>query len=166
MEDIFFLILMKLELFKFFILKNKEDKISDLYQWMFMQKDDFKQFFDDNFIIKRYDFLINVFGSVWSQEDSKLDLIDEQFVILTFIMQLVDVQSLFRFFLQSVGLYVEGVRFFVMMKKFGGVLFLEGKLKFLKIEIFDLGRRKGKGKSRKYRIKLLNLIDEMLVFFC
>lgn len=31
MEDIFFLILMKLELFKFFILKNKEDKISDLY---------------------------------------------------------------------------------------------------------------------------------------
>lgn len=64
------------------------------------------------------------------------------------------------------GLYVEGVRFLVMMKKFGGVLFLEGKLKFLKIEIFDLGRRKGKGKSRKYRIKLLNLIDEMLVFFC
>ncbi|XP_065930909.1 bridge-like lipid transfer protein family member 1 isoform X3 [Magallana gigas] len=157
---------MKPELPKSSILKNKEDKISDLYQWMSMQKDDFKQPFDDNPTIKRHDSLINAFGSAWSQEDSKLDLTDEQFATLTSIMQLADAQSLFRPFLQSVGLHVEGVRPSAMMKKFGGALSLEGKLKFLKIEISDSGRRKGKGKSRKHRTKLLNLTDEMPAFLC
>jgi hypothetical protein len=51
-----------------------------------------------------------------------------------------------------------------MMKKFGGVLSLEGKLKYLKIEISDSGRRKGKGKSKKHRKKLINLTDEMPAF--
>ncbi|XP_056013431.1 bridge-like lipid transfer protein family member 1 isoform X4 [Ostrea edulis] len=155
---------LKPELPKASILKNKEDKISDLYQWMSMQRDEFQQPYDDNPSMKRHDSLINAFGSTWSQDDSKLDLTDQQFAALTSIMQLADAQSLFKPFLQSVGLHVEGVRPSAMMKKFGGVLSLEGKLKYLKIEISDSGRRKGKGKSKKHRKKIINLTDEMPAF--
>lgn len=157
---------MKPELPKASILKNKEDKISDFYHWMAMQRDEFQQPYDDNPSMKRQDSLINAFGSGWSQEDSKLDLTDDQYAALTSIMQLADAQSLFKPFLQSVGLHVEGVRPTAMMKKFGGALSLEGKLEFLKIEISDSGRRKSKGKSKKHHTRLLNLTDEMPAFLC
>lgn len=67
-------------------------------------------------------------------------------------MQLADAQSLFKPFLQSIGLHVEGVRPSAMMKKFGGSLSLQGKLDFLKIQIAESDRKstKGKGKSRKH----------------
>ncbi|XP_062586140.1 bridge-like lipid transfer protein family member 1 isoform X2 [Saccostrea cucullata] len=158
---------MKAELPKASILKNREDKNRDLYHWMAMQRDDeFQQSYDENPAMKRHDSLINAFGSAWSQDDSKLDLTDQQFNSLTSIMQLADAQSFFKPFLQSVGLHVEGVRPSAMMKKFGGVLSLEGKLKYLKIEISDSGKRRGKGKSKKHRTKLLNLTDEMPAFMC
>ncbi|XP_076117611.1 bridge-like lipid transfer protein family member 1 isoform X3 [Mytilus galloprovincialis] len=133
------------------ILKNNAnvDKTQDLYQWMAKQEE-FD--FDDSHLFKRQDSLLGAFGSAWSQDDSRLDLSDEQFSKATSIMQLADARSLFKPFLQSIGLHVEGVRPTAMMKKFGGSLSLQGQLETIKIQIVSserYHRRKEKSKKRK-----------------
>ena len=100
----------------------------------------------------RQDSMLGGFGANWGQDDSRIDLNDEQLTMATTIMQLADAQSLFKPFLQSIGLHVEGVRPSAMMKKFGGNLSLQGKFDYLKIQIAESDRKstKNKGKSRKH----------------
>ena len=160
----------KLELPKPSILKNKMDKTNDLYQWMAnaARQQEFKgmSIEDDNQSFKRQDSLMGAFGSGWSQDDSRLDLTDRQLAMATSIMQLADAQSLFKPFLQSIGLHVEAVRPTAMMKKFGGSLSLQGKLQFLKIQISDSEKSKSRSKGKKRAPKLVNFKDNMSVFNC
>ncbi|XP_021348394.1 uncharacterized protein KIAA1109-like [Mizuhopecten yessoensis] len=158
----------KPEFMKQSILKHKVDKFGDLYLWMARQQEQFhgQILEDERSSYKRQDSLLGAFGSGWSQDDSRMDLNDEQLTMATSIMQLADAQSLFKPFLQSIGLHVEGVRPSAMMKKFGGSLSLQGKLDFLKIQIAESDRKstKGKGKSRKH--PKWNISSDTPAFLC
>ncbi|KAK3100226.1 hypothetical protein FSP39_016558 [Pinctada imbricata] len=155
---------MKLEPPKPSILKNKIDKTHDLYQWMAKQQD-FKgmSLEEDSQSLRRQDSLLATFGSGWSQDDSRLDLTERQLAMATSIVQLADAQSLFKPFLQSIGLHVEAVRPTAMMKKFGGSLSLQGKLEFLKIQITDSEKHRSK-KGKK--VKLVHFKDNASAFSC
>ncbi|KAL5011394.1 hypothetical protein ScPMuIL_009945, partial [Solemya velum] len=154
------------------ILKNKAAHNQDLYRWMSKQPGEFKSSItDDHQVTSRQDSFLAAFGSTWSQGDSKTDINAEHVTMATSIMQLADAQSLFKPFLQSIGLHVESVRPSAMMKKFGGSLSLQSKLDIFKIQIAssDLSHtnRKGKSgaKSRKPP-KLLNVNADLPAFLC
>lgn len=145
------------------ILKNNVnvDKTQDLYQWMAQQQDEFQ--FDDGNLLRRQDSLLGAFGSAWSQDDSRLDLNDELFSKATSIMQLADARILFKPFLQSIGLHVEGVRPTAMMKKFGGSLSLQGQLEVIRIQIVNSERHhRRKEKSKKRRLIDFNAVPAFL----
>ncbi|XP_071088521.1 bridge-like lipid transfer protein family member 1 [Haliotis cracherodii] len=142
-------------------LKNRYSKITDMYQWMTAQQEDFKDPLDDGTNYGRtHENMSTGFGSAWSQDDSRTDVNEEYLTMATSIMQLADAQLLFRPLLQSLGLHVEGVRPSAMMKKFGGHLLLQANLDILKIQIaeseasYSKGSHKGKGKSKKYRLNM------------
>lgn len=142
-------------------LKNRYSKITDMYQWMTAQQEDFKDPLDDGTNYGRtHENMSTGFGSAWSQDDSRTDVNEEYLTMATSIMQLADAQLLFRPLLQSLGLHVEGVRPSAMMKKFGGHLLLQANLDILKIQIaeseasYSKGSHKVKGKSKKYRLNM------------
>jgi hypothetical protein len=110
----------------------------------------------------RQDSLLGAFGSAWSQDDSRLDLNDELFSKATSIMQLADARILFKPFLQSIGLHVEGVRPTAMMKKFGGSLSLQGQLEVIRIQIVNSERHRRKEKSKKRRLIDFNAVPAFL----
>ncbi|BFZ14882.1 hypothetical protein BsWGS_17921 [Bradybaena similaris] len=148
------------------ILKNRYKQNEDLYQWMAKQQTQFPMDLDDE--STRYihqntaESCTAGLGSSWSQDDSRLDVSEEDYTMATSIMQLADAQVLFKPFLQSLGLHVESVRPSAMMKKFGGHLLLQGHVSMFKILIAQseaipspqstyTAKGKGRGKRSSYK---------------
>ncbi|XP_059164299.1 bridge-like lipid transfer protein family member 1 [Physella acuta] len=160
------------------ILKNRYKQNEDLYQWMAKQQtendfhidldgDETSQYLRQN----TTESCTAGLASSWTQDDSKLDVNEEDCTMATSIMQLADAQVLFKPVLQSLGLHVESVRPSAMMKKFGGHLLLQGHISVFKILIAESEATpslhmtytpKGKGRGKRS----LNKIPESPAFQC
>ncbi|KAH9519850.1 hypothetical protein Btru_071066, partial [Bulinus truncatus] len=124
------------------ILKNRYKENEDLYQWMAKQQNEFgldlegddgQQYLRSN----TTESCATGLASSWNQDDSRLDVNEENCTMATSIMQLADAQVLFKPILQSLGLHVESIRPSAMMKKFGGHLLLQCHISVFKILIAE-----------------------------
>ncbi|CAL1545950.1 unnamed protein product, partial [Lymnaea stagnalis] len=145
------------------ILKNRYKQNEDLYQWMAKQQNEFRIDLDGDEAAQYLrqntsESCAAGLASSWTQDDSKLDVNEENCTMATSIMQLADAQVLFKPILQSLGLHVESVRPSAMMKKFGGHLLLQCHFSLFKILIAESEATpslhttyipKGKGRGKK-----------------
>ncbi|XP_055893241.1 bridge-like lipid transfer protein family member 1 isoform X2 [Biomphalaria glabrata] len=151
------------------ILKNRYNENENLYQWMAKQQNsEFRLDLEDNDSHQYHrtnaaESCPAGLASSWNQDDSKLDVNEDNCTMATSIMQLADAQILFKPILQSLGLHVESVRPSAMMKKFGGHLLLQCHINLFKILIAEsegtptLHKEhvpKGKGPGKKTHHKL------------
>ncbi|XP_036364401.1 transmembrane protein KIAA1109 homolog isoform X4 [Octopus sinensis] len=142
----------------------------NLYEWMAQQQNRIGNHFTNLCpSSRRQDSIMTAFASNFGSDESKVGMSAEHLTLATSILQLADAQMLFKPFLESIGLHVEGVRTSALMKKFGGHLSLQGRLNTMKIQIAESSdlTSKGKGKSKTARfIKVINTSADNPAFLC
>lgn len=150
--------------------RNHPKNGDNLYEWMALQQDQIGSHFTNLCQpTQRQNSLITAFANNFGSEESKVGMSAEHLTLATSILQLADAQMLFKPFLESIGLHVEGVRTSALMKKFGGHLSLQGRLNTMKIQIAESSdfTSKGKGKSKSARfVKMINAGADNPAFLC